>query len=90
MSQEIYCEIVGKSVGFFKSKVEIEIDFGQETGWFGAKNPLSDSNGKVIKFNSMIDSLNHMAKDGWSFVNAYSLTYQGKNVYHYVMRKALA
>ena len=90
MSQEIYCEIVGKSVGFFKSKVEIEIDFGQETGWFGGKNPLSDSNGKVIQFNSMIDALNHMAKDDWRFVNAYSLSVKDQNVYHYVMRKASA
>ncbi len=30
MNQEIYCEIVGKAVGLFKNKVEIEVDFGQE------------------------------------------------------------
>jgi len=89
MSQEVYCEIVGKAVGFFRSKVEIEVDFGQEKSWFGGKNPLSDLNGKIIKFNSMIDALNHIAKDEWVFVNAYSITNKDQNVYHYVMRKVI-
>lgn len=90
MSQEVYCEIVGKAVGFFKNKVEIEVDFGQEKAWFGGKNPLSDSSGNVIVFNSMIDALNHMAKDEWKFVNAYSITIKDQSVYHYVMRKIIA
>lgn len=89
MSQEVYCEIVGKAAGFFRNKVEIEVDFGQEKGWFGGSNPLADSSGKTIKFNSMIDALNHMAKDEWKFVNAYSLTHKNENVYHYVMRKTI-
>jgi len=89
MAREIYCEIVGKSTGFFKNKVEIEVDFGQEKSWFGGSNPLADSSGKTIKFNSMIDALNHMAKDEWSFVNAYSITHKDQNIYHYVMRKQI-
>jgi hypothetical protein len=33
-----------------------------------------DEQGKVIKFNSAIDALNYMAKQGWEFVNAYPLS----------------
>ncbi len=33
----------------------------------------------------MIDALNHMAKDGWRFVNAYCITVHENSVYHYIM-----
>lgn len=89
MPQEIYCEIVGKEVGILKKKIEVEVDFGQEKGWLerAGGDPLKDANGKIIHFNSMIDALNHMAKDGWLFVNAYSISVKNQNIYHYVMRK---
>ena len=90
MQYEVYCEIVGKEVGLLKKKVEITIDFGQEKGWVESltgENPLKDTTGKIIKFNSMIDALNHMSKQGWLFVNAYSITIKDTNIYHYVMRK---
>lgn len=91
MSQEVYCEVVGKEVGLFKKKVEVEVDMGQEKGWLERMvgDPLKDENGRVVRFNSMIDALNHMAKDGWLFVNAYSITFKEQNVYHYVMRKII-
>ena len=89
MSQERYCEVVGKAVGFFNNKVEVKVDFGQEVKWHEVHNPLMDEDGKPIKFNSMIDALNHMAKNDWRFVNAYSLTIKNENVYHYVMRKII-
>jgi len=63
------------------------VDFGQEVKWYEARNPLVDESGQSIKFNSMIDALNYMAKDDWHFVNAYSLTIKNENVYHYIMRK---
>jgi len=90
MSNEVYCEVVGKEVGILNKKVEITVDFGQAKGWVESltgENPLKDSSGKTIKFNSMIDALNHMSKSGWLFVNAYSITIKNTNIYHYVMRK---
>ncbi len=91
MSQEVYCEVVGKEVGLLKKKIEVEVDMGQEKGWLErlAGDPLKDEHGGVARFNSMIDALNHMAKDGWLFVNAYSITFRDQNVYHYVMRKTI-
>ncbi len=90
MSLEVYCEIVGKEVGLLKKKVEVNVDFGEAKGWIESltgENPMKDSSGKIIRFNSMIDALNHMAKNGWLFVNAYSITVKDSNIYHYVMRK---
>lgn len=93
MSQEIYCEILGNEVGLLKKKVHITIDFGQEKGWIESitgNNPLKDSDGNIIQFNSMIDALNHTAQKGWLFVNAYNITTKDQNVYHYIIRNVIS
>ncbi len=92
-TQEVYCEIVGRSTFSFTGKIKIEIDFGQENRMFKGfntdilKDPVS---GKPIRFNSMIDALNFMAQDGWTFVNAYNMTDSNNNIeYHYIMKKVV-
>ncbi len=82
-----YCEIVG-TAKFLSTKVNIQIDFGQETKW-GQDNRYKDpETGKPIVFNSMIDALNFMGKDGWQFVQAYIVTESSSgNVYHYLLKK---
>ena len=79
----VYCELVGSS-GMFSSKVKVTIDFGQETSfWKGDKDQqLVDSEGKDIKFNSMVDAMNFMGKKGWRFIQAYTVG-DGKNGYVY-------
>ncbi len=89
MSREIYCELVGKVVGVFGHKVQVEVDFGQEARWFRGIDSLADKEGNVISFNSMVDALNYMANDGWCFVSALSVTRKNDNVYHYIMRKTV-
>ena len=79
----VYCELVG-SPGLFSSKVKVTIDFGQETSyWKGSKDQqLVDADGNDIKFNSMVDAMNFMGKNGWKFVQAYTIG-DGKNGYVY-------
>lgn len=79
----VYCELVGSS-GMFSSKVKVTVDFGQETSfWKGDKDQqLVDSEGKDIKFNSMVDAMNFMGKNGWKFIQAYTIG-DGKNGYVY-------
>ena len=79
----VYCELVGSS-SMFSSKVKVTIDFGQETSfWKGNKDQqLVDSEGKDIKFNSMVDAMNFMGKNGWKFIQAYTIG-DGKNGYVY-------
>lgn len=79
----VYCELVGSS-GMFSSKVKVTVDFGQETSfWKGTKDQqLVDADGKDIKFNSMVDAMNFMGKNGWKFVQAYTIG-DGKNGYVY-------
>lgn len=83
-----YVQIVGTSK-MLSTKLNINIDFGQKTKLFssGKETQLKDSEGKKIDFNSMVDALNFMSENGYYFVNAYTVTASGQNVYHYILRK---
>lgn len=80
-----FCELVGTS-NLLGTKVTVQIDFGQKKGFFQS-NVLLDENGKAVKFNSMIDAMNSMGAKGWEFVQAFAVTMQQSNVYHYILKK---
>ena len=84
-----YVQIVGRSK-LLSTKLTIEIDFGQKTKFFssGKETIVKDENGEKMIFNSMIDALNFMTKNGFEFVNAYAISVSStQNVYHYLLRK---
>lgn len=82
-----YIQIVGTSQ-LLSNKVSIEIDFGQLNKIFSSKDTqVKDENGKLVKFNSMIDALNFLSKNGYKFLNAYAITDGNQNVYHYILEK---
>ncbi|MCO6462544.1 MAG: hypothetical protein J5I52_00205 [Saprospiraceae bacterium] len=82
-----YVQIVGTSK-LLSTKLTIQIDFGQRTKFFssGKETIVKDTDGKAVEFNSMIDALNFMSKNGYEFVNAYAITVGNQNVYHYLLR----
>lgn len=81
-----YCLILAtkKLIG---NGVTIDIDFGQPQKWWKNTTRLIDSTGNRILFNSVIDALNFMNRNGWEFVDAYAITIGNYHVYHYLMRK---
>lgn len=83
-----YVQIVGTS-RLLSNKLTIEIDFGQENKLFSSDKDtrVKDVNGKNMVFNSMIDALNFMTKNGYEFVQAYALTLSNQNIYHYLLQK---
>ena len=84
-----YVQIVGTSK-LMSTKLSIQIDFGQRTKLFslGKESVLKDEEGKTLDFNSMIDALNFMSKNGFDFVTAYTITVGNQNVYHYLLRNS--
>lgn len=67
-----YCEIVTYiDMGFFSSKISIEVNFGQANNFWGTDHQLVDEYGNSITFNSMIDALNYMGERGWELVEEY-------------------
>lgn len=85
-----YVQIVGTS-RLLSTKLTIEIDFGQENKLFSSDKDtrVKDANGKNMIFNSMIDALNFMTKNGYEFVQAYAISVSNQNVYHYLLRKKI-
>ena len=82
-----YVQIVGFE-RLLSNKVRVQIDFGQENKLFSAADTeIRDANGRLTAFNSMIDALNFMHANGYSFVNAYAVTIESQNVYHYILKR---
>ena len=82
-----YIDIIGTAKPFSR-KVTIIIDFGQAVKIFNAKDAqIKDEYDEPTTFNSMIDALNFMSKNGYDFVQAYTTKISEEDVYHYLMKK---
>jgi hypothetical protein len=66
--------------------VTIDIDFGEEKSIW-RDNRLKTYDGRLRKFNTVIDALNYMGKDGWIFINAYPVSFGGTVIYHFAFKK---
>ena len=83
---EQYCELVA-TPRLLSSKVTIDIDYGDERSIW-KDNRLKDENGKLKKFNTVIDAINYLGKNGWKLVNAFPVsTGNAPMVYHYLFKK---
>ncbi|HNZ43860.1 MAG TPA: hypothetical protein PKN41_11010 [Bacteroidales bacterium] len=81
-----YIMIVGTRK-FLSTNVTIEIDYGQDRNFFSDQRLKDVKTGKPIVFNSMIDALNYFGNLGWEFVQAFAITTNDQNVYHFLMKK---
>jgi hypothetical protein len=83
---EQYCEVIayGKMLS---NKVTIDVDFGEMRS-FWSDNRIKDETGKIKKFNSVIDAMNYMGKQGWKLTTAL-LIGNGPYTYHYVFRREI-
>ena len=72
-----YVQINGETKPF-SNKVTVELDFGQSTSWWKGTNiKITDSKGKAVVLNSMIDALNFMIGNGYEYINSF---YQSTNI----------
>jgi hypothetical protein len=86
---EQYAEVVA-TPRLLSNKVTIDIDYGEERSIW-KDNRLKTEEGKLKKFNTTIDALNYMGREGWKLVNAFPITVgTNSQVYHYVFKKAFA
>ena len=83
---EQYCDVVA-TPRLLSTKVTIDIDFGESrSAW--KDNRLKTEEGKLKKFNTIVDALNYMGNNGWQLVNAFPInTGSSSYVYHYIFRK---
>jgi hypothetical protein len=82
---EQYCQVIA-TPGLFSNKVTIDIDFGEAKSiWKDTR--LKTEGGNIRKFNTVIDALNYMGKQGWYFMNAYAVKKGDTDVYHFAFKK---
>lgn len=82
---EQYCQVIA-TPRLLSNKVTIDLDFGEEKK-FWSDNRLRAYDGKLKKFNTIIDALNFMGKEGWVFINAYPVTTNSTTIYHFAFKK---
>jgi hypothetical protein len=83
-----YVQVIGTGRSL-STKVDVEIDFGQETKSISFKNgtTIKDEKGKNMKFNSMMDALNFMSANGYSFQFAYTMNNEKDKAIYYILKK---
>ncbi|MCL6260642.1 hypothetical protein M3O96_16175 [Aquiflexum sp. TKW24L] len=82
-----YIQIVG--TGNFRSgKVKVRLDFGNENKYLSSKETrIKDENGELLEFNSMVDALNFFGKNGYEFIEAYSLSFEYNECYFMLKKR---
>lgn len=87
--EEEYLKITPRGVKLASHKIQLLIDFGQEARYLSnMEQLLLDSTGNKMEFNSHIDALNFMYKNGYELVQQYGLLEaNGVESVSYFMRK---
>lgn len=82
---EQYCQLIA-TPRLLSNKVTIDIDFGDEKS-FWRDNRLKTDVGILKKFNTIIDALNYMGREGWIFINAYPVHLGQTEIFHFAFKK---
>ena len=85
---EQYCQVIA-TPGLLSNKVTIDIDFGEEKS-FWRESRVKTSDGKIKKFNTIIDAMNYMGRNGWIFINAYPVRMGETEIYHFAFKKQVS
>ncbi|HKB42854.1 MAG TPA: hypothetical protein VKC90_00630 [Chitinophagaceae bacterium] len=84
---EQYCEVVA-TARMLSNRVTVDIDYGEARSIW-KDNRLKDESGRLVKFNTLVDALNYLGRNGWKLVNAFPIISSSGSapVYHYVFKK---
>ena len=80
-----YIELIGRTKFLNPFKLKIIVDYGQKLSW--NQQTIRNENGNNQSFNSMVDALNFMEKNGWEYVSNYLVTSGDEQTYRYLLRR---
>lgn len=84
---EQYCQVIA-TPRLLSNKVTIDIDFGEQKSYWKDER-LKTYDGRLKKFNTIIDALNFMGKEGWTFINAYPVKMANTEIFHFAFKKVV-
>ena len=82
-----YIQLVGTTKLLNLNEVTINVDYGQDLKWNSPRQAIKGSDGKNMSFESMVDALNFMYKNGFEFVSREVITVGQQNVYHFLLKR---
>jgi len=82
---EQYCQLIA-TPRLLSNEVTIDIDYGDEKS-FWQDNRLRTEEEKIKKFNTIIDAMNYMGREGWIFINAYPVHMAQTEIFHFAFKK---
>ena len=82
---EQYCQVIA-TPKLLSNKVTVDVDFGEEKSYW-RDTRLKTDGGKLRKFNTVIDAINYMGREGWIFINAYPVRIGETEIYHFAFKK---
>ena len=85
---EQYCQVIA-TPRLLSNKVTIDVDYGDEKSFWRDTRLKTDA-GKLKKFNTVIDAMNFMGKEGWIFINAYPVKIAETEIYHFAFKKQIS
>lgn len=85
---EQFCQIIARP-RLLSSQVTIDMDFGGVKKFWNDTR-LKDQQGQLKKFNTVIDAMNYMSKEGWTFINAYPVKTYGVEIYHIAYKRLIS
>ena len=68
-AHKVYCMFVSETRPL-SDEIVVDIDYGQVAGHLTTDRRLYGDNGKALKFNSVMDAVNYMARLGWKLEEA--------------------
>lgn len=82
-----FCQLMGYNKSLFGQKIIITIDYGQKHKAFQSQL-ITGLDEKAKVFNSVVDALNFMSKNGWEYVSNFAVSQStGSAVYNYLLRR---
>ena len=82
---EQYCQLI-VTQRLLSNKVTIDLDYGDEKSYWN-DNRMKTPDGKLKKFNTVIDAMNFMGMAGWTFINAYPVRTGDSEDFHFAFKK---
>jgi len=82
-----YLQLVGTTKLLNPNEVTINVDYGQDLKWNSPRQVIKGPDGKNMSFESMVDALNFMYKNGFEFISREVVTMGQQNVYHFLLKR---
>jgi hypothetical protein len=82
----LYCEIIGVRRNPI-AYLDVTVDYGTPPTRSKKNQPSSAAPARKEDFDSMVEAMNYLSRDGWELLQTCTETLEGRSISHWVLRK---